>query len=48
MNDLHENAILYLQPGPKLVSKGSKSKLKQIMKYQGIEEQEMQDALNQM
>ena len=48
MNDLHENAILYIQPGPKLVPKGSKSKLKRVMKYQGIDEQEMQDALKQM
>lgn len=44
MSELHKESITYLGPGPKFLSKGSASKLKQIMRYQQIDEREMEEA----
>jgi hypothetical protein len=48
MSELNEQSIAFLQPGQKLVQKGGKSKLKQIMKYQGVTDDELDEAVNEM
>jgi len=48
MNDLHKQAISFLQPGPNMIPKGGRYKLKQIMKFQGIDERQIQEAINEM
>jgi hypothetical protein len=48
MNELHKQSISLVGPAPKFVSKGGKSKLRQIRKYQGIDENELQAALAEM
>jgi hypothetical protein len=47
MSELKQ-CITSLQPGPKFIAKGGKSKLKRIMKYQGIQDNELQVAANEM
>ena len=44
MNDLINHAISVLEPGPKLVTKGPV--YEQIMKYQGLTEKDMQEAID--
>ena len=46
MNDLIKHTMSILEPGPKLVTKGPV--YEQIMKYQGLTEKEMQDAINNL
>jgi hypothetical protein len=46
MGELHKQSISLLEPGPKLLSKGPK--ISQIMKYQGINEEQIQEAMNMM
>ena len=46
MNDLIKHTISILEPGPKLVTKGPV--YDKIMKYQGLTEKEMQDAINNL
>jgi hypothetical protein len=46
MNQLNKESIEYLKPGPRMIPKGKSSELKKIMKYQGINEEQMQEALN--
>jgi hypothetical protein len=46
MSELHKQSISLLEPGPKLLSKGPK--ISQIMKYQGISEDQLQEAINMM
>ncbi len=44
MSELHKQSISLLEPGPKLLSKGPK--MYQIMKYQGISEEQLQEAID--
>jgi hypothetical protein len=44
MCELHKQSISLLEPGPKLLSKGPK--ISQIMKYQGISEEQIQEAMD--
>jgi len=46
MNDLIKHTISMLEPGPKLVTKGPV--YDKIMKYQGLTEKEMQEAINNL
>jgi hypothetical protein len=46
MNKLNEESIELLKPGPRMIQKGKKKVLSQISKYQGIDESEMEEALN--
>ena len=46
MNDLVKHTISILEPGPKLVTKGPV--YDKIMKYQGLTEKEMQEAINNL
>lgn len=46
MSELHKQSISLLEPGPKLLSKGPK--MSQIMKYQGINEDQIEEALKIM
>ena len=46
MNDLIKHTIAILEPGPKLVTKGPV--YEQIMKYQGLGEKEMQEAVDNL
>ncbi|WP_458720367.1 hypothetical protein [Candidatus Nitrosocosmicus sp. R] len=46
MNDLIKHTISILEPGPKLVTKGPV--YDQIMKYQGLSEKEMQEAIDNL
>ena len=46
MNDLIKHTISVLEPGPKLVTKGPV--YDKIMKYQGISEKEMQEAIDNL
>ena len=45
MNKLNKECITILGPGPKKVSKGGTSPIREVTKYQGIDEGEMQEAL---
>ena len=44
MNDLVKHTVSILEPGPKLVTKGPV--YEQIMKYQGLTEKDMQEAID--
>jgi C4-dicarboxylate-specific signal transduction histidine kinase len=46
MGELNQQSIKILEPGPKMISKGPK--IAQIMKYQGVDEAELQDAISLM
>jgi hypothetical protein len=46
MSVLHKQSISLLEPGPRLLSKGPK--ISQVMKYQGISEDQLQEAINQL
>ncbi len=46
MNDLIRHTVSILEPGPKLVTKGPV--YEQIMKYQGLSEKEMQEAIDNL
>ncbi len=46
MNDLIKHTISILEPGPKLVTKGPV--YEKIMKYQGLSEKEMQEAIDNL
>ena len=46
MNDLIKHTVSILEPGPKLVTKGPV--YEQIMKYQGLSEKEMQEAIDNL
>jgi hypothetical protein len=46
MNDLIKHTISVLEPGPKLVTKGPV--YEQIMRYQGLSEKEMQEAIDNL
>ena len=46
MNDLIKHTISILEPGPKLVTKGPV--YEQIMKYQGLSEKDMQEAIDNL
>jgi hypothetical protein len=46
MNDLIKHSISILEPGPKLVTKGPV--YDQIMKYQGLSEKDMQEAIDNL
>ncbi len=46
MNDLIKHTISILEPGPKLVTKGPV--YEQIMRYQGLSEKEMQEAIDNL
>jgi hypothetical protein len=46
MTELNQQSIKILEPGPKMLSKGPK--LTQIMRYQGIDEKQIQEAINLM
>ena len=46
MNKLHRESIELLKPGPRLVAKGNRKGLSQILKYQGIDEGQMREALD--
>jgi hypothetical protein len=45
MNRLNKESIEYLKPGPRMITKGGSSELQKIMNYQGINEEQMQEAL---
>ena len=45
MNRLNKESIKFLKPGPHMISKGGHSELMKIMKYQGIDEEQMEEAL---
>jgi hypothetical protein len=46
MSKLNENSIEALKPGPRMIPKGIKKEVAGIMKYQGIPEERMQEAVN--
>ena len=46
MNDLIKHTITILEPGPKLVTKGPV--YEKIMKYQGLSEKDMQEAIDNL
>lgn len=46
MTKLQRDAISSLKPGPRMISKGGKSELMQVMKYQGINEEQLKRAMN--
>ena len=46
MGELHKQSISLLEPGPQLISKGPR--ISQIMKYQGISEEQLEEAINIM
>ncbi|MFX0199455.1 MAG: hypothetical protein ACFFCW_25315 [Candidatus Hodarchaeota archaeon] len=46
MNKLNKESIELLKPGPRMISKGKKSQLSRISRYQGIDEEHMEEALN--
>jgi hypothetical protein len=48
MGELNKQSITFLQPGARMVQKGTKSKLKQIMKYQGLHDNELNEAVKEM
>ena len=49
MSDLHKDAILLLGPKRKHIGKGkSAMKIAKIMKYQGIDERQLQEAINEL
>ena len=45
MNELNKQCITFLQPGPRFTAKGAKSKLGKVMKYQGIDDNQLDDAI---
>lgn len=45
MNKLNRESIELLKPGPRMIKKGRKRTLSQISKYQGIDEKQMEEAL---
>lgn len=46
MSKLNEDSIEALKPGPRLIPKGKKKEIESIMKYQGIDEGEMNEAIS--
>jgi hypothetical protein len=46
MNKLNEESIEILKPGPRMIKKGKNKILSQISKYQGIDEEQMHEALD--
>ncbi|MGA9150439.1 MAG: hypothetical protein WBZ36_07670 [Candidatus Nitrosopolaris sp.] len=48
MGELNKQSIAFLQPGPRLTAKGSKSKLRRVMKYQGFDDAQLEEAIKEM
>jgi hypothetical protein len=48
MSKLNEDSIEVLKPGPRLISKDKKKEISSIMRYQSIDEKEMNEAVNLM
>lgn len=48
MNQLNKRSIEFLKPGPRLVQKGGAAELFKIMEYQGIDQEQVQEALSIM
>lgn len=46
MSKLNEDSIEALKPGPRMIPKGKKKEIASIMRYQGIDEVEMKEAVN--
>jgi len=46
MSKLNEDSIEALKPGPRMIPKGKKKEIASIMKYQGIDEKEMNEAVS--
>jgi len=46
MSQLHEESIELLKPGPRMIKKGRNETLLRISKYQGIDEEQMEEALS--
>ncbi len=45
MSKLNEDSIEALKPGPRLIPKGKKKEIESIMRYQGTDEEEMNEAV---
>jgi hypothetical protein len=48
MSDSNKQSITFLQPGPRFKAKGNKSKLRKVMKYQGIDDTQLEEAIKEM
>jgi hypothetical protein len=48
MNELNKQSIAFLQPGPKFKAKGGKSRLRKVMKYQGIDDNQLEEAIKEI
>jgi hypothetical protein len=48
MSELNKQSIAFIQPGSKFVGKGAKSKLRGVMKYQGIDDNQLEEAIKEM
>jgi hypothetical protein len=49
LGDLYNYAISFIGPKPRVIGKGKTAmKIARVMKYQGIDEREMQQAINEM
>jgi hypothetical protein len=46
MSKLNEDSIEALKPGPRMIPKGKKKEIANIMRYQGIDEEEMKEAVS--
>lgn len=48
MSELNRQSIAFIQPEPKFTAKGAKSKLRRVMKYQDINDEQLEEAIKEM